>query len=375
MTTSGERKHPRWLRSLRLPLYGLVLLALLPAFAVVLGFGVSERRSEAARAREEALDFAHLAAHDEQDLIQSTRELLELLGGEPEMLPQFGAECSAQLARILPSYPYLTNMGAADLQGEVYCSGLPFTTPVNIRDRGYFQRVLARSDFAVGEFQVGRITGRVAINFGYPVRDESGVMRGVLYAGLSLDWLEQLATNAGLPPGSSVTVIDSQGTVLARFPDGGDWVGKQVPEAPLFQAVSTGAGQGTFDAVGLDGVSKLYGFTSLLTDRPGAVYISVGIPAAQAYTRVDSAIARAGAALVAVLVLGLISTWAGSEFFILRRARALVEVSQRLASGDLGAPACADPTTAGRGDGRWIRWPSQPAPARTARPGHGQLSR
>ncbi|OGO47674.1 MAG: hypothetical protein A2Z30_01335 [Chloroflexi bacterium RBG_16_64_43] len=322
---------------MRLPLFGLVLLAILPAFAVVLSFGISERRSEAARAKQEALDFAHLAAHDQQHVVNSTRELLILLSGQDEVWPTSGHECSGYVAGVMPAYPSVANLGAATLDGNIYCSAVPLTAPVNITDRGYFQRALSSGDFSVGEFQVGRITGRVAINMGYPIHDESGALHGVVYAALSLDWLGQLAAGAGLPLGSSVTVIDSLGTVLARFPEEEGWVGQEVPEAPLYMAITQGQGEGVFEAVGLDGEHRLFGYTSLVADRPGAVYVSVGIPAAQAYARLDSAITRAGLALGGLFLLGLVATWAGSEFFIMRRTRTLVEVARKLAAGDLSA--------------------------------------
>jgi len=337
MTIPGQWMRPRLIRSLRLPLFGLVLLALLPAFAIVFGFGMFERRGEAARAREEALDFARHAARDQQEVINGTREMLKFLGSEQEVRPEEAADCSAYLARTMTSYPAFANLGAATIDGNVFCSAVPLSAPVNITDRGYFQRALSGGEVSIGEFQVGRITGRVAINMGYPIHDESGALRGVVYASLSLDWLGSLAASAGLPPGSSVTVIDSHGTVLARFPEEEGRVGQVVPEAPLYQAIAQGQGEGTFDAAGLDGESRLFGYTSLLADRPGGVYVSVGIPAAQAYARVDSAITRAGLALVAVLLLGLVATWAGSEFFIMRRTRALAEVARKLAAGDLGA--------------------------------------
>ncbi|MCX6027386.1 MAG: hypothetical protein NTY23_14205, partial [Chloroflexi bacterium] len=118
MTDSGEWMRPRLLRSLRLPLFGLVLLALLPAFAVVLGFGITERRSEAARASEDALDFARLAARDQQQVVNSMRELLMLLSGQDEVWPASGLDCPGYIAGLLPSDPSLANLGAATLDGN-----------------------------------------------------------------------------------------------------------------------------------------------------------------------------------------------------------------------------------------------------------------
>ena len=46
-------------------------------------------------------------------------------------------------------------------------------------------------------------------------------VRAVLFAALDLTWLSQFATTVQLPTGVSLTVVDHQGTILARVPDAG----------------------------------------------------------------------------------------------------------------------------------------------------------
>ena len=104
------------------------------------------------------------------------------------------------------------------------------TGPVYVGDRIYFRRALETRDFAIGEYQVGRITGKASVNFGYPVLDDAGHVRAVVVAALDLAWLSELANQAGLPTGSMLTVIDRNGTILSRYPDEGKWVGKLMPE-------------------------------------------------------------------------------------------------------------------------------------------------
>ena len=84
-------------------------------------------------------------------------------------------------------------------------------------------------DFAIGEYQVGRISGKASVNFGYPVLDDAGHVRAVVGAPLDLACSAELANQAGLPPGSMLTVIDRNGTILSRYPDEGKWVGKLIP--------------------------------------------------------------------------------------------------------------------------------------------------
>jgi len=60
-------------------------------------------------------------------------------------------------------------------------------------DRTYFQRVVQTGDFAVGDFQTGRVNGRSSVNLAYPVRDDQGRIAGVVFASLDLGWLNRLA--------------------------------------------------------------------------------------------------------------------------------------------------------------------------------------
>ena len=172
------------------------------------------------------------------------------------------------------------------------CSAVPLSGPINIADRQYFQQTLQMRDFGTGTYQIGRITGVPSINFGYPVLDEQGQLQAVVFAAVGLDWLNQLVADAQLPEGATFSVIDRQGTVLARIPDSQTWVGKSVPETQIFQAIQRQQGQGTATVPGLDGVTRLYGFSPLGGVPQGSVYASVGIPTAIAYAEADRALAR-----------------------------------------------------------------------------------
>jgi hypothetical protein len=98
----------------------------------------------------------------------------------------------------------------------------------------------------------------------------------VIYAALDLTWLTQLAAGARLPDGSSLSILDSQGIILARFPNPEKWAGKPVPDAPVFQLLQRG-NQATQELVGVDGVNRLYAFT-IRGKAGGRIYVVVGIP-------------------------------------------------------------------------------------------------
>ena len=322
---------------LRARLLMLVLAAVLPAFGLIGYTAIVQHQQAALNAEKDAMNLARLAAREQRQLIASTRQLLLSLAQLPAVRVPGTASCNRVLADLLELYPYYTNFGVATPDGRVSCSALPVTRPINIADRSFFQRAVQARDFGVGDYQIGRITGINAINFGYPILDAGGNVRTVVFAALNLSWLNQLATGIEIPAGSTLTVIDSHGTILARQPNPERWVGKPSRETSLIKAMLGARGEGTAELDGLDGVTRLYAFVPLHDGPSGKVYVSVGIPKAVAFAVADQVFARSMTLLLVVVALALSAAWVGSEVFVLRRVQALATAAQRLAKGDLSA--------------------------------------
>ncbi|HUW96551.1 MAG TPA: histidine kinase, partial [Anaerolineae bacterium] len=158
-------KHPlrRLLASLRIRLLVLVLLAVVPMLALVLQSYAQQVQTATAEAQANALRLARLAANDQDRLTEGARQLLVVLAQLPSVQNQDGAACSSFLADLLKEYPLYENLGAANLDGDVFCSAVPSATRTNMSDRSVFQIALQTRDFVVGDYMVARITGRPAL--------------------------------------------------------------------------------------------------------------------------------------------------------------------------------------------------------------------
>ena len=328
-----------WGRSgLRLRLQILVLLAVLPAVGLILYTASDQRRVASREVQQNALRLAKVAAADHELLVDGARHLLTALAQLPSIRGRDDRACTELLATLLKQYPRYANLGVIAPDGTTVCSGLPLSGPLNLADRGYFRIAVQRREFALGEYQIGRITGRASINFGYPVL-ENGQVRAVVFAALDLAWVNQLATTLPLPPGSAVTVVDRNGTILARHPDSERWVGKPAPETAIVQTMLSQR-EGTAESTGLDGITQLYGFTPLRSGPDaGGAYLSVGIPRAAAFSEANRILRRNLLGLGVVLVFVLGATWLFANTAVLRPMQALVKATGRLATGDLGARA------------------------------------
>jgi signal transduction histidine kinase len=324
------------LGSLRTRLLLLVLLAVIPALGLALYTNLEERQLRRALVQEHAMRLSRLVSADYERLIDDAQQLLVTLAQLPAVRARNRAACNALFADLLAQRSSYANLGVIDTDGNISCSALP-TGELYLGDRVYFRRALETRDFAIGEYQIGRITHRASVNFGYPVLDDAGRVQAVVFAALDLAWLNKLASQAGLPPGTMLTVIDRNGTILSRYPDDGKWVGQPMPEPLVLNAIQTQKGNGTTDAPGADGIPRLFSFAPF----GGAVqstdaYVSVGIPASVAFAGVNQILVRNLVALVLVAGLALASAWAVGNLFIVRQIQALVEATKRVAAGELG---------------------------------------
>jgi signal transduction histidine kinase len=325
------------LASLRTRLLLLVFIAAIPALGLTLYTNLEERQLRKEQVQEHAMRLSRLVSADHERLIEDARRLLVNLARLPAVRDRNRAACNALFADLLTRHSSYANLAVADADGNAFCSALLMTGQVYAGDRLYFRRALETRDFAIGEYQVGRITGKASVNFGYPVLDDAGHVRAVVVAALDLAWLNELARQAGLPPGSMLTVIDRHGTILSHYPDEGKWVGKLMPEPVVLNAVLTQRGNGTTEAAGTDGIPRLFSFAPFGSAAQSAdAYVSVGIPAAVAFAGANRILARNLAALGLVAGLALAAAWIGGNLFIVRQVQALVGATQRVAAGELG---------------------------------------
>jgi PAS domain S-box-containing protein len=324
--------------SLRVRLFLLVLLAVLPALGLVLYNDLRERRHQTVKVQDGAMTLVRVAAADQARLIESTRQFLVTLAQNPAVRGDDLAACNAQLAELLKqsSPPLYATLGKANRNGEMVCHALPFDAPVSVADRAWFKQAVQKRAFAVGDYQDDRISKKPVLAFGYPLMSDAGQVLAVISAGLDLARLNRFAAEAQLPSGSVLTVVDRSGTILARNLDAEKWVGKKAPESPIIKAAIAGQDEGTAEATGVDGVQRLYAFASL-PGAPGSqdVYVSIGSPTEIAYAEVNRALVRNLIVVGVVLVIALVVGHGFAGAFILRQVKSLVSTTEQLAAGNL----------------------------------------
>jgi len=335
---SGESKS--WqnrLAGLRARLLGLLAAILLPWLGLLLYTQADERKAAIGHVNDDALRLIRIATSNQAGQIEAARQVLTAFAQLPALHGPDPTTCNAFVAEMLSAYPLYLNFGVADVDGNVWCSAVPLRTQVSVADRPYFRTALATRRFAIGEYQIGRITRQPALNYAYPIVNAHDDVEAVVFAAQSLGWLTGALSTLEFPPGAELIVTDRLGTVLARLPPVDGAIGQPIPERAAFAKLSGQKQGGVFEAIDATGSPRLWAHAPLIAGHD--LHATIGVPKAVAFADVDQRVRRNLGGLALVTIAALAAAWFGSRFFILRQIDALVVASRKLASGDLGTRA------------------------------------
>lgn len=325
--------------SLRVRVLLIILFAILPALAIFHFTNQEERNNEINHIKQETLELAEIISLQETDFLDGTRQFLLATSQFDEVRNYDSGKCNQILSNLLSHYHRYTNFGVANAKGEVVCSALPLTERVNIADRKYFIEALNNQEFAIGEYQVGRITHRPAINFGYPVYGDDGKPTGVIFVALDLNQLSQFEERIAsrIPESSILTKIDQNGIVFVRTPSGENLIGSQAPETAVV-AEALKANEGVVQTMGTDGCSWVYAFVTIKSNiYQDDLHLILGQPEDILLVEVNHIFNRNLLIMTAVGILLLVGTWYVFDLSFMQQIRSLLHVTQRLTKGDLEA--------------------------------------
>lgn len=329
----------QFISSLRVRVLLIILFAILPALAIFYFTNQEERNNEINHMKQNALDLAWVISLQEADLLDGTRQLLKAISSLTEVRNYDSEKCNRILSNFLALYNRYINFGVANARGEVVCSALPLTEKVKIADRQYFIKAFNDQEFTIGAFQLERITHRPAINCGYPIYDNHGKSKGVIFATIDLDRLAQFEERLApkIPEEAILTKLDQNRIVLARVPDGESLIGSQVPETSIVAEVLK-ANEGIVEATGTDGRPWVYAFTTIKsTLYQSDLHVILGQPEEVLLVNTNHIFNRNLLIMAVVGVLLLIGAWYGFDLSFMRQIRSLLHVTQSLTEGNLGA--------------------------------------
>ncbi|MFO0567292.1 MAG: histidine kinase [Polyangiaceae bacterium] len=311
----------------------IVAAAALPALLLLLLTAVREheeaeqevvRKAKLAAARivtSESLAFA-----EARRALAVLRQMLSSSSDDPQA-------CERAVKLVWEPDGVLLSVGVFRPEGTALCNA---RAPLNVdfRAQPWFASALQANGLFIGDPFVNPVNGELVLGTSFTERGADGRVIRVLAAPILLGKLAREIEAEALPSGSTASLWREDGTLLARYPTDTDFINKKFRESPFDQSLR--AGGEAFEALGIDGVRRVY-VAERLKATPGGPQCLVGVPIAhvtQAGWR--RSFGDLGPIAFATLLAGGLGWWL-SERLIRRPAGELAGAARKLARGERAA--------------------------------------
>jgi len=296
----------------------LALISVLPAIVIWTYTEVSLRRAREAEISDLVLRQARLAGSEVERVFDGIHSLLIAVDEAPIVRQLEPEACSPYLRALQQKVPHLLAFVTLDLKGDLLCNSDVASATGTFLNRHYFHDAIATKQFVIGQFMPdfpeGGVVSHPVLPFALPIVSEDGQVVGVLATALDLNWLDQNLKERALPPGGSMAIADSGGTIIAREPMHDAYVGKPISSG-FFVHVERNDGTGTIETTTQDGIKRIVGYARV-EGTPQALYIAVGLPWKDAFESINQAARRGFLLIGAALVLALSLSALTSHAFI-----------------------------------------------------------
>jgi diguanylate cyclase (GGDEF)-like protein len=336
MTNAGrQRQESRTSRakhtiSVRARLMILAVIALAPLVAERIYNEEFDRSERIEAAHKRVLEVARQGVTQQNQVIVSTRALLNAISNARAEFKFSDAECNEYLTKTVASASGVKVLSVANVSGKIICSSYPSALGLDISGRTHFEKAIDTAGFVLGDYLAGtRVTGPL-ITLALAQRGVNGAAAAVVLGVLDLSWFES-AAKAFVSPSGYMLMIDGNGTVLAQFPNDQSLIGKTFKEAPLIQAMLARR-EGLITTSFLDGERRIFGYEQL----PGTqAHIAFGIDENEVIAHANHEMLTAFTEVSAVAALVLLGIWFGGERLLVRPIRTLAETASRIGHGDV----------------------------------------
>ena len=314
---------------LRYKFFAIILASISVAFAIALYhyFQIVENSKQNAQLQNQAIAEQIAARFD--SIIEQSYAALRPLAHHPSVIARDVRACDQLFGQLLPGFPHLLNIVAADMQGFNTGSALPGpkTRQLNYRDRRWFQAASAGST-VVGDLSISKRFNVPAIMIAMPVKDGD---RQVGVVGMSLDLVKvrkgiHKTQQLPRPPRAMSLMPRVMSLSASARIEGNQEHGETCSTVKLI----ADPGSGRIQGVGSDGIERMYSVAPI----PNTEWVAVvGMPTAVAYQNAALAARRyllviTGAAVMAALLALLLSA------NISRRARTVTAAMREMEHGN-----------------------------------------
>lgn len=315
----------------------LILITVLPVLGLIL-YNDAEDRDEAHKlGRNQAMEVLRTVNLKQQNVIESTHQLLTAFGQLPAIQNYDTAACSKLLGSMLNQYTQYLSLIALKPDGQLFCA-----TPYPYREEQYginqqltYEHANSTQELSTSNYTISELSGKPALDIIKPVLGDNGEIHSFIAAKIDLSWLEQLILRLPLYDESVLTVFDINGTILLQYPpQADDKTGNHFNKSELVQTVVKLRHLGVMENQNEMGIDYLHAYAPLGENDVNA-YISISIPTDVILSKASSALQQNLLLAGIVTITAILVSFGWSFRLFINPIRNLAEAATHVSQGKL----------------------------------------
>ncbi|WP_431298848.1 HWE histidine kinase domain-containing protein [Tabrizicola sp. BL-A-41-H6] len=308
----------------------IVTLVTLAPLATLVFFNIYVTRQTAWQTMHEtARRTGSLHSLELVQVVTGIESVLNTVASSPSVRRKDRAVCETFLSTAIGKLPQLVALSVLDGRGQPLCRAGNGTLPA-LPDAAILQQASVDGGSVTGRFVPGADGTAPTLPVLMAFVDDTNA-RLTIIGDLDLGWLGRRMKRHELAAGSSITVADSEGTIVAREPLPERFVGTQIPAS--FSHLVTAPEPGSMAVVSQDGTARVIGYFPASPQTKG-FYVSAGVA-------VDEVLGPINRITAISILIGLLTTAAAviagqiaNERFIRRPFARLIGTVNAWQAGD-----------------------------------------
>ncbi len=305
--------------SLQNRMFILLIVMLLPfiSFFTYKAFDINERLET--ESQSENLKLAKTVAHDIDEFINSTGDVLIPITKNKYFRGQDYPAATAYLEELVPEYPFYHLFAFVDLDGNVKAVAMSSimaksedakNVQVNVKDTACYMRGVKSKGISIGDFMYSKYTGMPVVHVTYPVFDYSNKRIGFVAAAFDLTKIQNKIMQINTDKHIVISIVDDKGVYIARNRDPRRWVGKSIANTDRYKLI-LGKTEGMYKTQSSDNTLRIYSFS---TTSNAPWFVRVGIDQKYILEQVRKELVNYGLLFAPFLLVAILGwLWIGRD--------------------------------------------------------------
>ena len=233
----------------------IVCLPLVLLLAYNIGQSAAQARSSAYQA---VTNYAESIGQEAESLLAETEQYLMFLSSRPLVLAVDSGRCDPVLEGVVGRRRHFANVLVTDTTGRPVCTSIsgPGAVPDSFGATAWWRLASASPALSISKPYLAPIARKMVVAVSIPLQRPGQARIGTLSVLLDLDSFRRPWSRYVLPPGSRLSLLDRDGTLLVTQPDFDKLVGTDASAVLNAALLANPSGVGV--ARGIDGVERAF---------------------------------------------------------------------------------------------------------------------